>query len=81
MHRDRYSDPDLPGDHWSNCSTMSGVFPNRRVIRLRSGDATRSILASSDTPEIREKDCGKVPCRSEVCSEGSGRSFGAMGIK
>ena len=41
MHRGHYSDPDLPGDHWSNCSTMSGVFPNRRVIRLRSDDAMR----------------------------------------
>ena len=76
-----YSDPDLPGDHWSNCSIMSGVFPNRRVIRLRSDDAMRSILASSETPEKREKDSGKVPWRTGIVPEQSERCFGERGIK
>ena len=44
-------------------------FPNRRVIRLRSGDAMRSILASSETPEKREKDSGKVPWRTGIVPE------------
>ena len=57
-----YSDPDLPGDHWSNCSIMSGVFPNRRVIRLRSDDAARCFwkVRSHRSTERKEPEMFRI---------------------